>query len=89
MTFEKNNVRPMETVGKNSIPITRILMQEATTEQEKAPSWRSFKRYYLGDRAVRTAKVKVAVRPEEKNLLRVASRRSLVTHDQPASNERY
>ncbi len=66
--LKKNNVRPMETVGKKFDPhYHEILMQEATTEQEEGTILEEFQKgYYLGDRAVRTAKVKVAVRPEEK-----------------------
>lgn len=66
--LKKNSVKPMETVGKKFDPhCHEALMQQETTEKEEGIILEEFQKgYYLGDRVVRTAKVKVAVHPTKK-----------------------
>jgi len=61
--LKKNNVRPIESVGKPFDPhCQEVLLQEETeTAQDRMVLEELQKGYYLGERVVRTAKVKVAV----------------------------
>ncbi|MCA9406410.1 MAG: nucleotide exchange factor GrpE [Candidatus Omnitrophica bacterium] len=60
--LKKNGVAPMESKGKQfDHNCHEILMQEETAEYEDGIIIEEFQKgYYLGDRVVRTAKVKVA-----------------------------
>jgi len=62
--LKKNNVQPIEAVGKKFDPhCHEVLMQEETEEHDDQTIVEEFQKgYMLGDRVVRTAKVKVAVR---------------------------
>ena len=62
--LKKNNVQPIEAVGKKFDPhCHEVLMQEETEEHEDQTVVEEFQKgYMLGERVVRTAKVKVAVR---------------------------
>ena len=59
--LKKNDVRPIESVGKRFDPhCHEPLMQEESNEHEDGTILEEFQKgYYLGDRVVRTAKVKV------------------------------
>jgi len=63
--LKKNDVKPMETVGKKFDPhCHEILLQMPSAEHEEGIVLEEFQRgYFLGDRVARTAKVKVAVQP--------------------------
>jgi len=63
--LKRNGLKPVESVGKKFDPhCHEILMQEQTDQKEDGTVLEEFQRgYYLGDRIVRTAKVKVAVHP--------------------------
>ncbi len=60
--LKKNNVKPIDSVGKKFDPFSHeVLMQEASEKHEDDVVMEEFQKgYYLGDRVVRTAKVKVA-----------------------------
>lgn len=60
--LKKNDVKPMESVGKKFDPhCHEPLMQVESGEHEDGTVVEEFQKgYYLGDRVVRTAKVKVA-----------------------------
>lgn len=60
--LKKNDVKPMESVGKKFDPHAHEpLMQVESSEHEDGTVIEEFQKgYYLGDRVVRTAKVKVA-----------------------------
>ncbi len=62
--LKKHNVQPIEALGKKFDPhCHEVLMQEETEEQEDQTVIEEFQKgYMMGDRVVRTAKVKVAVR---------------------------
>ncbi len=64
--LKRNGLKSVEAVGKPFDPhCHEILMQEQTDQHEDGTVLEEFQKgYYLGDRVVRTAKVKVAVRPE-------------------------
>ena len=63
--LKKNDIKVMKTVGKKFDPhCHEILLQVPSTEYADGTVIEEFQRgYYLGDRVVRTAKVKVAVEP--------------------------
>lgn len=63
--LKKNGVKPIETKGKMFDPHSHeVLMQEETDKHEDGLVLEEFQKgYYLGDRVVRTAKVKVAKKP--------------------------
>lgn len=63
--LKRNGVRPIEAVSKPFDPhCHEILMQEPSEEHDEGTVMEEFQKgYYLGDRVVRTAKVKVAVPP--------------------------
>ena len=63
--LKKNDVKSMETVGKKFDPhCHEILLQMPSADHDEGTVLEEFQRgYYLGDRVVRTAKVKVAVQP--------------------------
>jgi len=62
--LKKHNVQPIEALGKKFDPhCHEVLMQEETEDHEDQTVIEEFQKgYLLGDRVVRTAKVKVAVR---------------------------
>lgn len=63
--LRKNNVKPIEALGKPFDPHSHeILMQEPSDQEEGTVIEELQKGYLLGDRIVRTAKVKVAVKKE-------------------------
>ncbi|MCB9757141.1 MAG: nucleotide exchange factor GrpE [Candidatus Omnitrophica bacterium] len=63
--LRKNNVKPIEALGKPFDPHSHeILMQEPSDQEEGTVIEEMQKGYLLGDRVVRTAKVKVAVKKE-------------------------
>jgi molecular chaperone GrpE len=61
--LKRNDVRPMDTVGKPFDPhCHEVLMQEESTDRPDGTVLEEFQKgYRIGDRVVRTAKVKVAV----------------------------
>jgi molecular chaperone GrpE len=63
--LKKNSVKPIEALGKKFDPhCHEALMQQETAENEEGIILEEFQKgYYLGDRVIRTAKVKVAVHP--------------------------
>lgn len=65
--LKKNGVKPMETAGKTFDPhCHEVLMQEETDQHEEGMVVEEFQKgYFLGDKVVRTAKVKVAVKKEK------------------------
>ncbi len=67
--LKKNNVKPIEAVGKKFDPhCHEALMQGETNEFEDDVVMEEFQKgYKYGDRVVRTAKVKVAKRKEQTN----------------------
>ena len=60
--LRKNNLRPIESVGKKFDPhCHEALMQEETDQADDEVVLEEFQRgYFLGDRVIRSAKVKVA-----------------------------
>ncbi len=60
--LEKNDVKPIETVGKQFDPLAHeVLMQQETSEHKDGEIVEEFQKgFRLGDRVVRTSKVKVA-----------------------------
>ena len=60
--LKKNGVKPIETQGKMFDPhFHEVLMQEETDNAEDGAIVQEFQKgYYLGEKVVRTAKVKVA-----------------------------
>ena len=66
--LKKNNVRPIEALGKKFDPhCHEILMMVESDKDEDDTVVEVFQKgYYLGDKVVRTAKVKVAKRKENK-----------------------
>ena len=60
--LKKNDVKPMESLGKKFDPhCHEPLMQVESNEHEDGAVVEEFQKgYYLGDRVVRVAKVKVA-----------------------------
>ncbi len=63
--MRKNNVKPIEAVGKPFDPhCHEILMQEPSDKEEGTVIEELQKGYWLGDRVVRTSKVKVAVKQQ-------------------------
>lgn len=67
--LKKNDVRPMDAKGKPFDPhCHEVLMQEETDRCADGEVIEEFQKgYYLKDRVVRTAKVKVAVAPRPKD----------------------
>ena len=65
--LKKNNIRAIEAVGKKFDPhCHEVLLQMPSAEHEDGTILEEMQRgYWLGDRVVRTAKVKVAVKPPE------------------------
>ncbi|MCB9771416.1 MAG: nucleotide exchange factor GrpE [Candidatus Omnitrophica bacterium] len=64
--LRKNNVKPIEAVGKKFDPHNHeILMQEPSDQEEGTVIEELQKGYLLGERVVRTSKVKVAVKLPE------------------------
>ncbi len=65
--LKKNNVRPIEALGKKFDPhCHEILMMAESDKDEDDTVVEVFQKgYYLGDKVVRTAKVKVAKRKQE------------------------
>lgn len=64
--LRKNNVKPIEAIGKIFDPHSHeILMQEPSDQEEGTVIEELQKGYLLGDRVVRTSKVKVAIKPVE------------------------
>lgn len=65
--LKRNDVKPIETVGKKFDPhCHEILMQVEVKEGEDGMVVEQFQKgYCLGDKVIRTAKVKVAVRKQE------------------------
>jgi molecular chaperone GrpE len=63
--LKKNSVKPIEAFGKKFDPhCHEALMQQETAEHEEGIILEEFQKgYYLGDRVIRTTKVKVAVHP--------------------------
>ena len=63
--LKRNGLKAVESVGKKFDPhCHEILMQEQTVQHEDGTILEEFQKgYYLGERIVRTAKVKVAVHP--------------------------
>ncbi len=63
--LRKNNVKPIEAVGKKFDPHSHeILTQEPNADAEEGTVLEELQKgYLLGDRVVRTAKVKVAIKP--------------------------
>jgi len=66
--LKKNDVKPVESVGKKFDPFYHeVLMQEETDQHEDRVILEEFQKgYCLGDRVIRTAKVKVARKKEQK-----------------------
>lgn len=63
--LRKNNVKPIEALGKLFDPHSHeILMQEPSEKEEGTVIEELQKGYVLGDRIIRTSKVKVAVKKE-------------------------
>ncbi len=63
--LRKNNVKPLEATGKLFDPHSHeVLMQEPSDKEEGTVIEELQKGYTLGDRVVRTAKVKVAIKQE-------------------------
>lgn len=63
--LRKNNVKPVEALGKPFDPHSHeILMQEPSDKEEGTVIEELQKGYVLGDRIIRTSKVKVAVKKE-------------------------
>ena len=64
--LKKNGVKSIEAKGKKFDPhCHEVLMQEETDEVEEGVVTEEFQKgYFLGDRVVRTAKVKVAKNKE-------------------------
>lgn len=61
--LRRNNVKPIEAVGKPFDPhCHEILMQEPSDKEEGTIIEELQKGYWLGDRVVRTSKVKVAIK---------------------------
>jgi len=65
--LKRNGVRPVDSVNKPFDPhCHEILMQEPSDQFGEGVVMEEFQKgYYLGDRVIRTAKVKVATRPPE------------------------
>lgn len=64
--LRKNNVKPIEAVGKKFDPHSHeVLMQEPSDQDEGMVIEELQKGYLLGERVVRTSKVKVAVKLPE------------------------
>lgn len=63
--LKKQDIKPIEAVGKKFDPhCHEILLQVPSAEHEEGMVMEELQRgYYYGDRVIRTAKVKVAVRP--------------------------
>lgn len=63
--LKKNDVKPIESVGKKFDPhCQEVLLQAPSTEHPDGTVLEELQKgYYLGDRVLRTAKVKVAVNP--------------------------
>lgn len=61
--LKKNQVKPIEALGKKFDPhFHEVLMQEESLEQEEGTVTEEFQKgYYLGDKVIRTSKVKVTV----------------------------
>jgi len=66
--LKKNNVKPIDAVGKKFDPhCHEVLMQAPSPEHEDGTVIEELQRgYYLADKVIRTAKVKVAVNQEGK-----------------------
>lgn len=64
--LRKNNVKAIDAVGKKFDPHSHeVLLQEPSSEKEEGTVLEELQKgYLLGDRVVRTAKVKVAVKKE-------------------------
>ena len=67
--LKKNGVKPIAAVGKKFDPhCHEILMQEETDQFDEGIVMEEFQKgYYLGDRVVRTTKVKLAQKKENDN----------------------
>jgi molecular chaperone GrpE len=65
--LKKHQVRPIETVGKKFDPhCHEVLMQMESDQQDDGTVVEEFQKgYYLADKVVRTAKVKVSISPRE------------------------
>ena len=63
--LKKNDVKPIESVGKAFDPhCHEALMQVEAKEHDDGVVVEEFQKgYYLGEKVIRTAKVKVAVKP--------------------------
>jgi len=86
--LKRNDLRPIEAVGKKFDPhCHEVLMQVESDDQEEETVVEEFQKgYYLGDRVIRTAKVKVAVSPRSKQQASPAETDSAGENDNKEQN---